>query len=106
MKVKAWNNGSHLSDGNGYGIKINAQDRDAIFHKEWMSIFLELDGEPSPVEININKASFWNETCHELISVRIGKWLIKNRFTPWEKGYPPVLNLVQIEKNRFRLSRA
>ena len=43
MIVKAWNNGSHRSDGNGYGIKIKAQDRDTFFRREWKTIILELE---------------------------------------------------------------
>jgi hypothetical protein len=106
MKVKAWNNGSHHADGNGYGLKIDARDRDAFFRREWKTILLELEGESSPVKVNIDKDSFWNDTCRELISVRIGKWLIKNRLAPWIKGNPPVLTLTQIEGSRFRLTRA
>jgi hypothetical protein len=105
MIVTAWNNGSHHTDGNGYGLKINQRDRDAFFKRAWGTIMVELPGESSPVEINIDKDSFWNETCRELISVRIGKWLIKNKLTPWLKGNPPRLTLTPIAGNRFRLTR-
>jgi hypothetical protein len=105
MKVKAWNNGSYSPDGNGYGLKITAHDRDAFFRQEWKTIWLELAGESEPVEINIDKDSFWNDTCRELISVRIGKWLLKNKLAPWRKGSPPVLTLKQVEGKRFLLTR-
>jgi hypothetical protein len=103
VKVKAWNNGSHLPDGNGYGIKIDVHDRDAIFLHEWKVILLDLESEMSPVEINIDKSSFWNKSCRELINIRIGKWLIKNQLAPWEKGKPPILTLEQVGGNRFKL---
>ncbi len=105
MKVTAWNEGSHNSNGNGYGVKIAPIDRDRYFHREWKTILVSLDGEPGEIEINIDKPSFWNETCRELISVKIGKWLIKNQLAPWEYRNPPVLNLEQSTDRRFRLSR-
>ena len=103
MKVTAWNNGLHKSDGNGYGLKINLHDRDAMFQRDWKTIFIELPGEQTLVEINIDKESFWNKTCRELISVRIGKWLIKNGLAPWQPNRPPVLRLEQVKGNHFRL---
>jgi len=104
MIVTAWNNGSHNRNGNGYGIKISIQDRDRYFHTEWKTILLTLEGEPGYLEININKISFWNTTCRELISVDIGRWLIKHELAPWPKGNPPKLILTQLEGNKFRLS--
>lgn len=104
MIAIAWNNGSHSPDGNGYGIKINVQDRDRYFRAEWKTILLTLEGEPGILEININKPSFWNSTCRELISVDIGRWLIKHGLAPWLKGNPPKLILTQLEGNKFRLS--
>jgi hypothetical protein len=103
MKVTAWNDGSRHPDGNGYGVKINAHDRDVFFKREWKTVILELEGESIPVDINIDKPSFWNTTCRELISVKIGKWMIKNRLAPWKKASPPKLNLTPIEGNRFQL---
>jgi hypothetical protein len=105
MKVTAWNNGSRHPDGNGYGLKIDAHDRDAFFKREWKTISLELEGESTPIEINIDKPSFWNDTCRELISVKIGRWLIKNGLAPWEQGSPTMLNLKQIHDNKFKLTR-
>jgi uncharacterized protein YfaT (DUF1175 family) len=106
MKVTAWNKGNHSSDGNGYGVKIKAHDRGTFFRREWMTILLELEGENIPADVNIDKDSFWTETCGELISVRIGKWLRKNKLAPWEKGNPPELNLTPVEGNRFCLTRS
>jgi hypothetical protein len=103
MIVKAWNNGHHHRNGNGYGIKISPSDRDRYFKREWKLILVELEGESGAVEININKASFWNDACRELISVQLGKWMIKNGLAPWPKGNPPELLLEPLVGNRFQL---
>jgi hypothetical protein len=104
MIVTAWNNGDHHSDGNGYGIKLDLVDRNAFFKSEWKTILIELEGESNTAEVNIDKASFWNQTCRELISVEIGKWLIKNHLAPWKKGYPPQLKLEKKTSNLFQLT--
>ncbi|KAF0105242.1 MAG: hypothetical protein FD147_2633 [Chloroflexi bacterium] len=105
MIVKAWNNGTHHNDGNGYGIKITSRDRDQYFDPSWKTIILDLDGENALVEVNINKTSFWTEACRELISKEIGKWLIKNKLAPWPVGKPPVLEMVQMGERHFRLTK-
>lgn len=105
MIVTVWNNGIHHPDGNGYGIKLNSPDRDLHFKREWKKILIELEGDSIPAEVNIDKASFWNQTCKELISVKIGKWLIKNGLAPWPVGKPPLLELTQISGRQFRLSK-
>ncbi len=105
MIVKAWNNGDYHQDGNGYGIKITSRDRDQYFDASWKKIILELDGENKLVEVNISKKCFWIETCRELISKEIGKWLIKNRLSPWPIGKPPVLEMVQMSERHFRLTK-
>lgn len=105
MIVTAWNNGSHFNNGNGYGIKISSKDRDQYFRREWRVIILELEGEEKNVEVNIAKDSFWNSTCRELISVRIGKWLIKKGFAPWPTGQPPELELRQTRERYFYLTK-
>lgn len=103
MIVKAWNNGSHQLDGNGYGIKIPARDRDQYFDTNWKSISLELDGRVKPIEVNIDKESFWNDTCRELISKEIGKWLIENHFGQWQARHPPELELQKVGDRKFHL---
>jgi len=103
MIVKAWNNGYHHPDGNGYGIKITPPDRDLFFNPEWETVLLVLDGKPEPIEININKKSFWNETCRELISKEIGKWLIERHFDRWPYRQPPELELIKVGDRRFLL---
>lgn len=105
MVVTAWNNGSHHSDGNGYGLKIKKADRDKFIDRSWNSITIEVEGEGSPINLNISKKSFWGESCREVISKDIGIWLIKHKFAPWKKRYPPKFNLVPMEKNHFRMER-
>ena len=103
MIVKAWNNGAHHPDGNGYGIKISSTDRDQFFSSEWGSVHLVLDGKPETIEININKKSFWNKTCRELISKGIGVWLIENQLGQWPPHQPPELELNKVGEQKFFL---
>ena len=105
MIVNAWNNGMYSPDGNGFGIKLDPKDRDKYFDKGWKSIQIELEGELESIEVNIDKPSFWNDSCSELISVEIGKWMIKNSLVPWEKRNPPKLELTRIIRNQFRLRK-
>jgi len=102
----AWNNGSHLPSGAGYGLKVPIVDRDAHFNREWTSVTLELPGPAatSEVELNIAKPSFWNETCHELISQDIGRWLRSSGLAPWPPGQPPKINVEVVGERRFRVT--
>ncbi|MEN6443521.1 MAG: hypothetical protein ABFC71_07210 [Methanoregula sp.] len=55
--------------------------------------------------VNINKKSFWGQTCRELINKKIGSWLIENKLAPWPKHFPPRLILTKIAENRFKLEK-
>lgn len=102
MKVTAWNNGSYHQSGAGYGLKISAIDRDRHFKKAWKSVLIGLpDG--SDVEVNTNKASFWNDSCRELISKEIGAWLIERGYAPWPMRAPPTFELEPVGERRFAL---
>lgn len=105
MIVTAWNNGSFHSSGAGYGLKISTSDRDRFFKREWKFVLLELEGQTSAIRINVDKGSFWNETCRELISADIGKWLLQRGLAPWSKGNPPKLVMEHIKNNQFSLKR-
>jgi hypothetical protein len=105
MIVTGWNNGDHQKSGAGYGIKLNADDRDRFFKRNWETIILEMQGKPDSIKVNVAKPSFWGATCKELINVEIGHWLIHNRLAPWKKGYPPKLALMPIKSNRFLLKK-
>ena len=103
MKVTAWNNGSHHSNGAGYGFKVRTEDRDKHFDRTWENVEVELPN-GDVVEAKIEKDSFWNTKCRELINKEFGKWLIHKSFAPWENGKPPNFELVHVANNRFRLS--
>jgi hypothetical protein len=49
MIVTAWNNGQPHSTGAGYGLKVNANDRDEYFSRKWRSVVLELAGESKEI---------------------------------------------------------
>lgn len=101
MEVKAWNNGKHCPSGGGYGVKINMHDRDKYFDKSWKIIFIKLPGISQEVKINIEKVSFWEKSCGELINKEIGCWLINNGYVPWPFREPPEFSLTQLQRNHF-----
>jgi len=103
MEVTAWNNGNHHKTGAGYGFKLKKEDRDKFFSEEWKNIYLSIPGRKDEIEINIAKASFWNQSCRELISKEIGKWLISNSLAPWPTGQPPKFVLECQVSNHFKL---
>ncbi len=103
MIVTAWNNGTHHSNGAGYGFKIDTTDRDKHFKKEWKNVILEFDGETKQAVVNVEKQSFWGSTCRELICKEIGIWLIKNRKAPWPKNHPPKMKIEHIYENIFKV---
>lgn len=79
-------------EGGGYGLKISIADRKKYFERSWGHVQLVFpSGEKA--EANINKKSFWNDTCRELISADIGRWLIAEKLAPWHKGKPPHVSL-------------
>jgi hypothetical protein len=103
MIVIGWNNGSpNNRTGAGYGLKIDAEDRNRFFRQNWKNILLSLEGEMDEVAANVNKKSFWNPECGELISKRVGLWLIKHSKAPWPKGCPPKIRLEPTSENRFK----
>ena len=105
MLVTAWNNGSHQHSGAGYGIKVTAEDRNEFFKREPQTVNLKLEGVDAPVSVNTHKVSFWDETCGELISKEIGKWLRENGLAPWPKGVPPKLRMEPLSEGVFFLRR-
>jgi len=97
----AWNNGGWKISGAGYGIKITARDRDHWFRREWKSVRLILPGDSVPIEVNTDKASFWNNRCRELISSRLGAWMIAQKLAPWPSGEPPRFRLLRTGEKVF-----
>jgi len=103
MKVTVWNNGNYHDNGNGYGIKVRKEDRDRYFDKTWTHINIVLIEGAEPIKCNIGQRAFWN-TCRKIISVNIGKWLIKRNLGQWRKGKPPRLALIPLHDNWFMLA--
>lgn len=105
---RAWNNGSWLRSGAGYGIKIPKRERDAIFNPAWKNVILEFPrgNVPQKATVNIAKKSFWTDACRELICKEIGLWLISKGLAPWPKGKPPVLCVEVVRDNHFRVTHA
>lgn len=102
MIVTAWNNGAHHDSGAGYGLKVDRSDRDTYFLRVWGVAVIELPN-AALVEVNIDKDSFWNDKCRELISMEIGRWLRQTGLPPWPDQKPPKLLLEPAGGNRFRL---
>ena len=105
MIVTAWKNGTPSKTGTGYGVKLNAEDRDRYFRRDWETIELELEGYANVVKVNVAKHSFWNSTCRELIHSEIGRWLMDHGMDSWQMRQPPKLSLKFIGGNRFRLMK-
>jgi hypothetical protein len=96
ITVTAWNNGQHYSSGAGYGLKLSIADRDRYFKRSWKTVKLHLAGRSRPVEVNIDKPSFWGLNCRELVKKEIGLWLIEEGLAPWTKWEPPKLTLESV----------
>lgn len=103
----AWNNGTHLKSGAGYGFKVPIPDRDRFFERRWRSVILELPAVTghTETEVNVAKASFWSDSCHELISRDIGKWLRANGLATWRLSQPPKVRVELVGERRFRVKR-
>ena len=100
-----WNNGKHHLTGAGYGLKVNAADRDQYFSRVWQTVLIEL---PRPggsliAEVNVAKKSFWGGQCRELISKDIGLWLLDRGHAPWPAGAPPKFEVMRIGERQFRV---
>lgn len=100
MYAKGWSNGNDRSTGAGYGIRISTGDRDQWFDRSWDHVVIMLNGEPA-ANVPLS-TSFWN-SCTELRSAVIGRWLLAQRLAPWPRGKPPTLILRQVSGNRFEL---
>jgi len=105
MIVTAWNNGSWHESGAGFGLKVDREDRNKYFIREWGVVEIVFGVADTPATVNIDKDSFWNQTCRELISKEIGCWLIRSGLAPWTPDHPPKFRLTPIGENQFRLER-
>lgn len=98
----AWTSGN-----SGFGMKISISDRDKYFKRKWGVVKLELPQGNNFIHCtpNIDKDSFWNDTCRELIAKEIGGWLKDNGYYPWKKGKPSKFEAEHIKDNMFRIIR-
>ena len=102
--MTAWNSGNHHESGAGYGFKVAPGDT-KYFDRKWRNITLTLEGRSKPIRVNIDKDSFREGACTELINKEIGKWLLPKGLAPWPRRKPPKLCLEPISGNRFRLHK-
>ena len=103
----AWNNGKHLRTGAGYGLVVAAADRDRHFQRSWRTVTVELPTRDGyfMVEANVDKESFWGPTCRELISMKIGHWMLTEQYAPWLDGKPPKFEVEALKGPRFRIKK-
>lgn len=99
MTVTAWTNGK-----TGYGIKIAKCDRDKYFKPEWEKVSVTLPNGKLAIT-NVDKKSFWNDTCRELISFEFRNWFKDAGIINWQKGNPPNFELVPIDDKKFKLEK-
>jgi type IV secretion system protein VirD4 len=97
----AWKN-SVSWESAAYGLKITREDRDKFFKREWKTVSLRL---PNGViaTANVDKDSFWNDTCRELISAEIGAWLRDAKLAPWPDRSPPRVEIIPESAQSFRV---
>jgi hypothetical protein len=100
MRATAWSNGSPSRSGAGYGLKINPQDRDRFFDRDWVNVVVELPSEGA-TSISLS-SSFWRR-CSELRSAAVGRWLLRAGLAPWPRGEPPNFTLMPVGGNRFKV---
>ncbi|HEY5330117.1 MAG TPA: hypothetical protein VIJ79_09555 [Acidobacteriaceae bacterium] len=100
MVWAAWSNGS-----SGYGFKVKSEDRDEYFKEEWKTIRIALPIQDflQVFSVNIDKPSFWEGECRELISSNIGSWMVKNGYAPWAPGKPPKFSVYIAAEGCFRV---
>ena len=99
--VTAWNNGKFNRTGAGYGLRLHATDRDAVFSRSWSDVVLSL---PSSKKARVRlSSSFWRD-CPELRSAEIGRWLISAGYGRWPERRPPTFIVIRVSGNYFRVA--
>ena len=101
--VTAWNNGWFHRNGAGYGLRIEAADRERYFSVRWNAIRLSLPGDPLEVEINTDNSLFRLSDYGVLVSKAFGQWMIAQGSAPWLAHETPRFVLEPGEANRFSL---
>lgn len=93
MTAKGWPNKGT------FGIRVSKADARNYFEKTWDSVQIEIDGKFHRYPL---RSTFW-ETCPEFRGGPLKDWLLRRQFAPWPKGKPPILELVPLGENRFRV---
>ncbi len=96
MKATTWHSGAQ------YGIRVGAANRDRFFDIGWSHIYVEMDGQVQRFELT---PGFWRN-CPEFResgNSAIGDWLKKFKSLKWPYRKPPVMSLIQLRDNTFRL---
>ena len=101
--AKTWNNGSYHNSGAGFGLKVRLEDREQFFNRSWQTVTLHLNGYAHPIEVNVGKPSFWNQTCGELINKHIGLWLQQNNRATWPNGQPHQVLITVVRERVFNV---
>ena len=101
----AWKNGAFEDPNVSYGLKVPVVDRKLHFSRKHPEVVLEIpfSSGADSVKLDISKESFWNDTCRELISVRIGEWLKEQGVVPWASGRPPKVRVEVVDEGRVRV---
>jgi hypothetical protein len=97
LECSIWQNGR-----TGWGIKVlgGLSVRLAEFDRTQSPVIVEIDGED--VSVNVNKKSFWNSTCGELIRKPFGDFARKHGLAVTNRVWLEVV----VPKRRFRLTLA
>jgi hypothetical protein len=106
IKAVGWNNGKHHRTGAGYGLKISLEDRNQFFDRGWRVVQLHIAGTKEPINVNVDKSSFWKGTCRELLSLELGRWMIAEGLAPWPKGKPPHFELIPKDAGVFEVRKS
>lgn len=84
-----------------YGLRIKRPDRNRFFKRKWKTVNLSLSGHSGPIEVNIDKDSFWGKCAGELINKEIKRWLFDKGLVTWTKGMPPKFSMNTISEGYF-----
>lgn len=98
--VTAWNCGTHLKNGRGYGIRLGTH-RDQMIDRSWKTVVLELVG-GATIEVEIT-SGFWKK-CPELRHPEIGRWFGQLGLQDWQKGHPHQFTMSALTTGRFRVT--
>jgi hypothetical protein len=88
----AWKNATSWQRA-AFGFKVTSEDRDRFFQRDWKAVSLRLPNGTTAIA-NVDKESFWNDTCRELISAEIGAWLRDAGLAPWPDRSPPRISII------------